>query len=100
MPYHSYGLSARGRQMVEKLVEACRLLDTRARLEQYLQKHPEDRAAIYNPYTVVKWQGDRLVAVPYQEEYKQFLEPMAKALGDAAASGDWLEFRRHCETSC
>ena len=149
MPYHSSGLSARERQMVERLVEACRLLDgvfwrqsdvgglalyqgtrdptlkglfgimgsrwdladqnrpflgeapmppghalypdglTRARLEQYLQKHPEDRAAIYNPYTVVKWQGDRLVAVPYHEEYKQFLDPMAKALRDAAAlSGD------------
>jgi len=149
MPFHSSGLSARERQMVEKLVEACRLLDgvfwrqsdlgglalsqgtrnptlkgllgimgsrwdlvdqnrpfigealmppgremypddlTRARLEQYLQKHPEDRAAIYNPYTVVKWQGDRLVSVPYHEEYKQFLQPMAKALGDAAAlSGD------------
>ncbi|MGA2723613.1 MAG: Zn-dependent hydrolase [Bryobacteraceae bacterium] len=149
MPFHSTGLSARERQMVEKLVEACRLLDgvfwrqsdlgglalyqgtrnptlkgllgimgsrwdlvdqnrpfigealmppghemypddlTRARLEQYLQKHPEDRADIYNPYTVVKWQGDRLVAVPYHEEYKQLLQPMAKALGDAAAlSGD------------
>jgi hypothetical protein len=51
---------------------------TRARLEQYLQKHPEDRAAIYNPYTVVKWQGDRLVGVPYHVEYKQLLEPMAE----------------------
>jgi hypothetical protein len=62
---------------------------TRARLEQYLQKHPEDRAAIYNPYTVVKWQGDRLVGVPYHEEYKQLLQPMAKALREAAAlSGD------------
>jgi hypothetical protein len=149
MPFHFSGLSARERQMVEKLVEACRLLDgvfwrqsdlgglalyqgtrsqtlkdllgimgsrwdlvdqnrpfigealmppgrelypddlTRPRLEQYLQKHPEDRAAIYNPYTVVKWRGDRLVAVPYREEYKQLLQPMAKALGDAAAlSGD------------
>jgi hypothetical protein len=27
MPFHSTGLSARERQMVEKLVEACRLLD-------------------------------------------------------------------------
>ena len=149
MPFHSSGLSARERQMVEKLVEACRLLDgvfwresdpgglalyqgtqnptlkgllgimgsrwdlvdqnrpfigeaamppghemyphdlTPARLEQYLQKHPEDRTAIYNPYTVVKWRGGRLVAVPYHVEYKQFLEPMAQALREAAAlSGD------------
>ena len=27
MPFHSSGLSARERQMVDKLVEACRLLD-------------------------------------------------------------------------
>jgi hypothetical protein len=145
MPFHAEGLSAGERQMVEKLVEACQLLDniywrqmdigglaiykatrndtlrglfgimgsrwdqidenhpflgeppmppgrefyphdlTRARLEAYLQQHPEDRAAIYNPYTVVKWRGDRLIGVPYREEYKQFLEPMAKALRDAAA---------------
>ena len=149
MPYHSTGLSARERQMVDKLVEACRLLDevfwrqsdlgglalykttrnptlkgllgimgsrwdlldnnrpfigeepmlpghklypdalTRTSLDQYLQKHPEDRAAIYNAYAVVKWQGDRLVAVPYHVEYKRFLDPMAKALREAAAlSGD------------
>ena len=152
MPFHSTGLSARERQMVEKLVEACRLLDgvfwrqsdlgglalyqgtrnqtlkellgvmgsrwdlvdqnrpfigealmppghelypddlTRARLDQYLQKHPEDRAAIYNPYTVVKWQGGRLVGVPYHEEYKQLLQPMAKALRDAAALSEDAAF--------
>jgi hypothetical protein len=65
---------------------------TPAGLEQYLQKHPEDRAAIYNPYTVVKWKGDRLVAVPYHEEYKQFLQPMAQALRDAAALSDDAAF--------
>jgi len=145
MPFRPTGLSARERQMVDKLVEACRLLDdvfwrqsdigglalykttrnqtlkdllgimggrwdlvdenhffvgkvpyppghelfphnlTRARLDQYLQQHPEDKSAIYDPYTVVRWKGDRLVTVPYREEYKQLLQPMAKALRDAAA---------------
>ncbi|HEV3201398.1 MAG TPA: hypothetical protein VGZ73_26040 [Bryobacteraceae bacterium] len=33
---------------------------TRARVEEYVRQHPEDRAAIYDPYTVVKWQGQRL----------------------------------------
>ena len=39
---------------------------TRARIEQYVEQHPEDKAAIYNPYTVVKRRGDRLIgsAVP------------------------------------
>ena len=142
-------LSAQERQMVDKLVHACRLLDeifwrqsdadglslyrstgdaalkrllaimgsrwdlldenrpfagsdsmppghelyphglTRAQIEQYVAQHPTDRAALYNPYTVIKRQGDRLIAVPYHTEYKQFLEPMAKDLRDAASlSGD------------
>src|SRR6476660_1705028 len=111
------GLSAKERQMVEKLVEASRLLDdvywrqsdlaglalykstadanlkrllmimgsrwdlldenrrftgsepmppgrelypkglTRADIEKYVQQHPADKGAIYDPYTVVKRQG-------------------------------------------
>ena len=114
MPFRSAGLTERERQMVDKLVEACRLLDdvywrqsdldglalykttadpslktlltimggrwdlidenrpfagappmppghelyphdlTRDRIEQYVKQHPEDKAAIYDPYTVVK----------------------------------------------
>lgn len=144
MPFNSSGLSARERQLVEKLVEASRLLNdvywrqsdrdgltlykttenqtvkrllsimgcrwdlidenrpfvgnepmppgrelyphdlTRERIESYLRQHPEDKAAIYNPLTVVKWNGDRLVAVPYREEYRDFLEPMAQRLREAA----------------
>jgi hypothetical protein len=62
---------------------------TRDRVEQYVAQHPEDRAAIYNPYTVVKWRDGRLVGVPYHEEYKAFLDPAARALREAAAlSGD------------
>ena len=62
---------------------------TRVRVDQYIAQRPEDRAAIYNPYTVVKWRGGRLTGVPYHEEYKAFLGPAAQALREAAAlSGD------------
>ena len=44
---------------------------TRAELDRYLQQHPEDKAAIYDPYTVVKRQGGRLVAVKYHEAYRR-----------------------------
>jgi hypothetical protein len=148
MPFHAQSLTPRDRQMVEKLVDASRLINsiywrqsdlgglalykatvnptlkslfsimgsrydlidenrpflgeqpmppgrdlyphglTRDRIEQYVKQHPEDKAAIYSPYTVVKWQGDRLVATPYREAYKEFLQPMAKALRDAAALSD------------
>jgi len=146
------GLSAKERQMVGRLQEACRLLDeiywrqsdsagrkllettqdpvlkrllnimgsrwdlidenrpftgsepmppghdlyphdlTAARIDHYLRQYPADKAAIYDPYTVVKWKGDRLVGVPYHEEYKPFLQPMAKALRDAGALSDDAAF--------
>ena len=148
MPFHSEGLSARDRQMVGKLVEACRLLNdvywrqsdasglalalktadpqvkqllningsrwdlidskpffgtdplppgrelyphdlTRDQIEKYVAQHPAGKAAIYSGTTVVKRQGDKLIGVPYHEEYKSLLAPMAQALRDAAAlSGD------------
>jgi hypothetical protein len=145
MPFHSAGLSAPERQMVEKLVDASQLLDdiywrqsdlaglalykttqdpvikrllmimgcrwdllaanspfigempmppghelyphdlTREQIEHYVQQHPEQKAALYNSYTVVERQNGKLAAIPYHERYKQFLEPMARDLRDAAA---------------
>jgi hypothetical protein len=153
MPFRSAGLTVRERQMVEKLVEACRLLDdvfwrqsdldglalykttsspslktlltvmggrwdlidenrpfagappmppghelyphdlTRERIEQYVKEHPEDKAAIYDPYTVVrKGPSTRFIGVPYREEYKALLAPMAQALRDAAALSPDVQF--------
>jgi hypothetical protein len=154
MPFASAGLTAKERQMVERLVAACRLLDrvyweqsdkagfallrstkdadlrrlltimgsrwdlidenrpftgsetmppgrelypkglTRAEIEEYTRKHPAEKAAIYDPYTVVKRQGERLTATPYRVEYKQWLEPMAKELREAAALSDDAAFAK------
>jgi hypothetical protein len=138
-------MTARERQMVDKLVEACRLLDDvywrqsdldglalyktttnpalktllmimggrwdlidenrpfagappmppghelyshdlrRALVEKYVAQHPDDKAAIYGNYTVVKRRGDRLAGIPYKEEFRAQLLPMAQALREAAA---------------
>ncbi len=145
MPFHTAGLTDGERKMVDKLVEASRLLDDvywrqsdldglalykstnnpslktlltimggrwdlldenrpfagappmppghelyphdlrRDRVEQYVKQHPEDKPAIYDPYTVVKSRSNRLIGVKYQDEYKAQLVPMAQALRDAAA---------------
>ena len=50
---------------------------TREQIEEYVRRHPEDKAAIYDPYTVVERRGERLVGVPYHEAYREFIEPMA-----------------------
>ena len=58
---------------------------TREKVEQYVKQHPEDKAAIYNSYTVVKRRDNRLYGVPYHVEYQQFLAPIAQDLREAAA---------------
>jgi hypothetical protein len=57
---------------------------TRAEFDAYLEAHPEQREALTNPYTVVKREGDRLVATPYSVEYRQWLEPAAQLLRQAS----------------
>ncbi len=58
---------------------------TRQEIEAYVAKHPEKKAQIYSPFTVVKRQGGELVGVPYHIEYKPWLAGAAKALREAAA---------------
>src|SRR5262249_2074554 len=57
---------------------------TREQVEQYVKDHPDKKAEIYSPYTVVRWHGDELRGVPYHVAYKSFLEPAAKDLREAA----------------
>jgi len=58
---------------------------TKEQFDAYLARHPDQEKALTNPYTVVKRQGDQLVAVPYSQEYKEWLEPAAQKLEQAAA---------------
>ncbi|MBA3511914.1 hypothetical protein [Sphingomonas sp.] len=58
---------------------------TKEQFDAYLAAHPDQAEALTSPYTVVRRQGDRLVAVPYSQEYRQWLEPAAKLLEQAAA---------------
>jgi hypothetical protein len=67
---------------------------TRKEIEDYVAAHPKKKAEIYNPWTVVKRKGRDLVGVPYHVEYRQWLLPAAKALGDAAALSDDKAFAK------
>ncbi len=57
---------------------------TRAAIEQYVKQHPEKKAQIYSPYTVVRRSGSELIGVPYREVYRTELTKAAAALRDAA----------------
>jgi hypothetical protein len=58
---------------------------TKDQFDAYLAGHPAEKAALTSPYTVVRRDGERLVAVPYHEAYKEWLEPAAKLMEQAAA---------------
>ena len=68
---------------------------TREQIEQYVKAHPEKRAEIYSPKTIVRWRGKELEGVPYHVAYRDFLEPAAKALRDAAALSPDEAFARY-----
>jgi hypothetical protein len=58
---------------------------TRERIEQYVRDHPDKKAQIYSPYTVVRWKDNDLVGIPYHEVFQVELDRAAKALREAAA---------------
>jgi hypothetical protein len=57
-------------------------------INAYVAAHPGQKAAIYNPQTIVRRKGDLLEAVPYHVAFAQFVKPMAQDLREAAALSD------------
>ena len=58
---------------------------TRTEFDAYVAAHPDQKATLTSPYTVVRRDGEALKAVPYSVEYAQWLQPAAKLLERAAA---------------
>jgi Peptidase family M49 len=61
---------------------------TREQFDAYAAAHPAQKALLYSPYTMVKRKGEFLEAVPYHRAFKDFLDPMAQDLRDAADLSD------------
>ncbi|MDH4271496.1 MAG: peptidase [Candidatus Aminicenantes bacterium] len=58
---------------------------TQPEFEDYVASHPEVKESFLSPYTVIKREGYGLIAVPYNIEYAEDIEPAAQALREAAA---------------
>jgi hypothetical protein len=67
---------------------------TRDQIEQYVKEHPEQKKAIYDQFTIVRWHQGKLDAVPYHIAFRAFLEPAAKALQNAAKLSDDVDFAK------
>jgi hypothetical protein len=58
---------------------------TKDEFEKYVAAHPNQKDELEGLYTIVRRDGVNLVAVPYSAFYKDFLEPAAQRLREAAA---------------
>lgn len=58
---------------------------TKPEFDAYITAHPDQKTALYNGQTVVVRRRSALEAIPYHVAYKEFIDPMAQDLRDAAA---------------
>jgi hypothetical protein len=58
---------------------------TKEEMERYIAAHPEQKDALQGLFTVVRRQGNALVTIPYSVQYREYLEPAAARLREAAA---------------
>lgn len=65
---------------------------TRDEVERYAAAHPDEKAAMYNERSVLRRDGNRLVAVPYHIAFADFLKPAADDLREAGKLSDDAKF--------
>jgi len=70
---------------------------TEEEFNAWLEAHPEDRESFTSLHTVIRRDGDRLVAIPYSRVYAEPLARAAEALRAAAAATDNASLRRFFE---
>lgn len=58
---------------------------TKEEIEKYLAAHPEAKDTLEGLFTVVRRDGVNFVGIPYSAFYRDYLDPAAKALREAAA---------------
>jgi hypothetical protein len=65
---------------------------TAEKIREYVEKHPDQKAAIYSPYTVIVPYGADLQAIPYHVIYSPWLKVAADKLREAAGESPDPQF--------
>ena len=61
---------------------------TRAGADAYVAAHPDRKALVFDPYTIVRRSGTDLTGTKYHDEFAAFIKPAAAALRRAADLSD------------
>jgi hypothetical protein len=67
---------------------------TRKEFDAYVAAHPDQKDALYDSFTVVRRKGGALEAIPYHVAYKEWVDPAAAALREAADLSDDAAFAK------
>ena len=67
---------------------------TKSEFDAYVAAHPDQRSPLYDGQTIVRRKGAALQAIPYHVAFKEFVDPMAQDLRDAASLSADLEFAK------
>jgi hypothetical protein len=67
---------------------------TRTQVDAYIAAHPDRKALIFEPYTIVRRSGAELTGVKYHDEFAGFIKPAAAALRKAADLADDRAFAK------
>jgi hypothetical protein len=68
---------------------------TKEEFERWLAAHPADKEAFQGLFTVIRREGNRLVAIPYSKYYLPFLTRAAQKLREAAAATGNASLKRY-----
>lgn len=71
---------------------------TKEEFEQWIKDHPDDEKAFTSEFTVIRRDGDKLLAIPYSEFYKDQLTEAANFLKEAAEYADNPTLKKYLET--
>jgi len=67
---------------------------TKEEFQKWIEEHPRDKDLFGSLYTVIRRQESALVAVPYSEEYREFLVPASELLKEAAETTENKSLQR------
>jgi hypothetical protein len=71
---------------------------TSEEFESYVEAHPEAKEALISLTTLVRRDGDDLIAIPYSEAFREWLEPARAKLEEAAAVTSNESLKRFLES--
>lgn len=71
---------------------------TKEEFDAYVEAHPDEAEQLKGLYTLVRREGDKLVAVPYSQAFKQWLEPAAQLMREAAELTSNASLRHFLQT--